>query len=210
MNITKSSLSIRKVYWHLTSKCSFKIDSHKNKRQSSFGKDMTIKLTEMNDKNLKGQNCPQMSLSQIPSQSWNPYYVVDRWQPSFPLNTSNFNEFMILQSSCFCCQMALLLRELILMLNTMWLLGTSTSWVRFCPLKLYKRFSICHCGKWQIMSNLEDSRYSLAVRGEVEILLSDLGKVKAKPMPDKGMIWLSRFQLRKDRWLKNKIKQIKN
>lgn len=164
---------------------------------------MTIKLTELNDKNLKGQSRPQMSLSQTLSQSWNPYYVVDRWHLSFPLNTSNFNAFMILHSSYFYCQMALL-RELILMLNRMWLLGISTFWVKFCPLKQYKRFSICHCGKWQVMSNLEGSEHSLAVRGEVEILLSDLGKVKAKPLPDKGMIWLSRFQLRKDRCPKTK------
>lgn len=36
--------------------------------------------------------------------------------------------------------------------------------------------------------------------GEVGILLSDLRKVRAKLMCDKGRIWLSRFRLSKDRY----------
>lgn len=54
---------------------------------------MTKQLMQ-NDKTLKGENCPQMSLSQTPSPGWNPYYVLDRWQASFLLNTTSFKEFM--------------------------------------------------------------------------------------------------------------------
>lgn len=111
----------------------------------------------------------------------------------------SFNEFMLWHSSSLYCQMALFLRRLILILKRMCLLGTSTFWVRFCPLKQYRIFSICYCGKWQVASNLEGSGHNLAVGGEVEISLSDLGRVRAKPTPDKGTIWLSRFWLRKDR-----------
>lgn len=110
-----------------------------------------------------------------------------------------FQEFMLLQNSSFYCQMALFLRRLILTLSRMYLIGTSTFWARFCPLKQHRLFSICYCGKWQAVSNLEDSGHNLAVGGEVEIFLSDLGRVKAKPMHDKGMIWLSTSWLRKDR-----------
>lgn len=123
-----------------------------------------------------------MSLSQIPPQGWNLYYIPDRWQPSFPLNISSFKEFMLWQSSSLYWQMALFLRRLILLLKRMCLLGTSTFWVRFCPLKQYRIFSICYCGKWQAASNLEGSGHNLAVGGEVEIFLSDSGRVRAKPM----------------------------
>lgn len=106
---------------------------------------------------------------------------------------------MFQQSSSLYCQMALFLRRLILMLKRMCLLGTYTFWVRFCPLKQYRIFSICYCGKWQVVSNLEGSGHNLAVGGEAGIFLSDLGRVQAKATHDKGMIWLSRFSLRKDR-----------
>ena len=38
------------------------------------------------------------------------------------------------------------------------------------------------------MSNLGVSGHCLAIGGEVQILLSDLGRVMAKPVHDKGMI----------------------
>lgn len=135
-----------------------------------------------------------MSLSQTPSQGWNPYYISDRWQPSFLLNTFSVKEFMLLQSSSFYCQMTLLLRRLILTLSRMYLLRTSTPWVKFCPSKQHKWCSICHCGKWQAMSNFEGSGHSLSVGGEVEIFLSDLGRVKTLPMPEKGMNMTQKVQ----------------
>lgn len=60
-----------------------------------------------------------MSLSQTPSHGWNSYYIMDRWQPSFPLYTSSFKEFMLLQSISFNCQMTLFHRRSILMLSRM-------------------------------------------------------------------------------------------
>lgn len=148
-----------------------------------------------------------MSLSQTPSQGWDPYCILDRRQPSFLLYFQ-FQGVQALESSSFYCQMALL-TKLIFMLSRVCLLGTSTFWVKFCPVKQHKRFSIHHSGKWQIMSNLEGSGHSLAVGNEVEIFLSDLGRVKVKYMHDKGMIWLSKFRLRKDRCPENKTQQNK-
>lgn len=46
------------------------------------------------------------------------------------------------------------------------------------------------------MSNLEYAGQSLAVGGEVEILLSDVGRVGAKPMYDKDMTQPSRLRIR--------------
>lgn len=144
-----------------------------------------------------------MSLSQTPSQGWNPYYILDRWQPSFSLNTSSFNEFMLLQSS-FLLSDDSLSQKVNPHVSRMCLLGIPTLLVKFCPLKAHRIFSICHCRRWQAVSNLEGSGHSLAVGGEAEILLSDLGRVRAKPMPDRGIIWLSRFKRGKDRCPENK------
>lgn len=57
------------------------------------------------------------------------------------------------------------------------------------------------------MSNLGVSGHCLAIGGEVEILQSDLGRVMAKPVHDKGMIRLSRFRLSKDRCPEDNITQ---
>lgn len=48
------------------------------------------------------------------------------------------------------------------------------------------------------MSNLESAGHSLAVGGEVEIRLSDVGRVRAKPMYDKDMTQPSRLRIRED------------
>lgn len=56
------------------------------------------------------------------------------------------------------------------------------------------------------MSNLESTGHSLAVGGEVEISLSDVGRVGAKPMYDKDMTPPSSLRIREDTYTSPKIK----